>query len=92
MELLDKVHLERAADTTVLKGDERIVLLGNHPALLNERGIDIHFTDIVDDDRKTNAFLVRQDAVEKCCLAASEITRKQQDRDFSYFFHCTYAA
>ena len=87
MQLGDEVHLERAADTPVLKGDERVVLLAHHPALLNKGCIDIHFTDIVDDHRKANALGVRQDTVEKCGLATTEITGNEQDRYFWNFFH-----
>jgi hypothetical protein len=82
MELGNQIHLERAADTTVLERNERVVVLAHHPALLNQRSIDIDFTDIIDNDRKTNAFGIRQDAVQKSGLTAPEIAREQQDRYF----------
>jgi hypothetical protein len=79
----NQIHLERAADTAVLESNKRIVLLRNHSTLLYKRGINIHFTYIIDYNSKTNTFVVCQYAVEKGCLAASEITGKQQDGYFS---------
>ena len=59
MQLLDEVHLQRAADTSVLQRHQRVVVLTHYSALLDERSIDIHFSDIVHDHGKTNAFGVR---------------------------------
>jgi hypothetical protein len=73
MELLDKVHLKRAADTTVLQSDERVVSLGHYSALLDKGSIDIHFTDIINDNGEANTFLVSQDTIEQRGLTASQI-------------------
>ena len=82
MELLDQVHLQRAAYTAVLEGHKTVVILVYHPALLDERSVDIDFADIIDNDRKTDPFGIGQNAVQKRGLTAPEITREQQDRYF----------
>jgi hypothetical protein len=82
MELLNEVHLERAADTAVLQGDERVVLLGHNPALLDKGSIDIHFTDIIDDNGEENTFIITQDTVEQRCFSATQIACDEQDRYF----------
>ena len=64
VELLDEVGLERAADAAVLQGHERVVALSDDAALLNEVGVDVHLTDVVDDDGELDAFFVSQNAVE----------------------------
>ena len=80
MELLDQIHLQRAADTTVLQRHKTVIILAYYSALLDKRSIYIHFADIVDNHRKTDPFGVRQYAVQKCGLTAPEIAREQQDR------------
>ena len=74
MQLGQQIHLERTADTTVLQCHKAVILLGHHPALLDQRSIDIHFADIIDDNSKANTFLVGQDAVEQSRFSASQIT------------------
>ena len=75
MKLLDKVHLQRAADTAIRECQQTIVFLVHYSALLNQVGIDIHFTYIVDNHGKTNTFLVGENAIKQRGLAASKITR-----------------
>ena len=58
LQLLDEIHLQRTADATVLQGHERVVLLVDDTALLDEGGIDVDFSDVVDDDGKLDAALV----------------------------------
>ncbi len=58
LQLLDEIHLQRTADATVLQGHERVVLLVHDTALLDEVGIDIDFSDIIDDDGKLDTALV----------------------------------
>ena len=70
-ELFHEVHLQGAADATVLQGDERIVLLVHDAALLDEACIDVHLTDVVDDDGKLNALAVGEYAVEQRCLSTA---------------------
>ena len=82
MELRDQVHLQRAAYTAVLEGYKAVIALAYYTALLDQRSVDIDFADIIDDDRKTDTFGIREDAVQKSSLTAPEITREQQDRYF----------
>ena len=84
VKLLNEVHLQRTADAAVLKRHERIVCLIHHPILLDEGCIDVHLTDIVDNNGKTYAATIVENTIEKCCLTTAEITRKKQYR---YFFH-----
>ncbi len=58
LQLLDEIHLQCTADTSVLQGHERVVLLVHDTALLDEGGIDVDFSDIVDDDGKLDAAFV----------------------------------
>ena len=85
VQLLDEVHLQGATDATVLQSYERVVVLTDDTTLLNEICIDIHFADIVDDNRKTNALLIGQDAIEKGCLTTAQITGEQKDRNLLEF-------
>ena len=71
VELFDKVHLQCAADAAVLQCHETVVALAYHATLLDEACVDVHLTDVVDDDGEADAFLVFQNAVQKCGLAAS---------------------
>ena len=71
VELFDEVHLQRAADTSVLQCHEAVVALAYHAALLDEAGVDVHLADVVDDDGEADAFLVFQNTVQKSGLAAS---------------------
>ena len=61
---MHEVHLQGAADTAVLQGHQRVVLLVDDAALLDEVGVDVHLADIVDDDGETDAFFVLKDPVE----------------------------
>ena len=45
-------------DTTILECNERIILLIDNTTCLNEVSINIHFTDVVDNNGKLNTFLV----------------------------------
>ena len=71
LQLLYEVHLQRAADTTVLQGYQRVVLLIYDTSLLYEAGVDVHFTDVVYDDGELDTLLVLKDTVEQCRLAAA---------------------
>ena len=71
LQLLHEVHLQRTADATVLQRHQRVILLTDDAPLLDEVGIDVHLTDVIDDDGKPDAFLVLQDAVQQCGLAAA---------------------
>ena len=58
VELLHKIHLQSATNTAVLQGNEAVIFLIYNAALLNEFGVDIHFSNIVYYHCKTNTFLV----------------------------------
>ena len=70
-QLLHEVHLQGTADASVLQGYQRVVLLSHDASLLYQVGIDVHLTNVVDDDGKLDAFLVLQNAIQKCGLAAA---------------------
>ena len=74
-ELLHQVHLERAANTTVLQSHERVVFLSNHAIRFDETGIDIHLTDVVDDNGELDATFIFQYFVEvpQCFLFQSKL-------------------
>ena len=71
VKLLHKIHLQCAADTSVLQSHKAIVLLVHNATLLNEVCIDINLSYVVHNDGKLNAFLVCENAVEQCCLTAA---------------------
>lgn len=71
LQLLHEVHLQRAADATVLQGHQRVVLLVHDTSLLNEACIDVHLPDIVHDDRELDSLFVLQDTVEQRSLATA---------------------
>ena len=53
-QLLYEIHLQRAADTTILQRHQTLVLLPYHAAFLYQIGIDIHFAYIINNHSKTN--------------------------------------
>ena len=81
-QLLHQVHLQRAADASVLQSHERIVLLVYHTALLYEVCVYVDLTDIVHDNGKLIAFLIGQYSVQQGCLSTSQIAGKKQYRNF----------
>ncbi len=58
VELLYQVHLQRAADASVLQRHQAVVLLAHDAAFLNQVRVDVHLADIVHDDGELNAPLV----------------------------------
>ena len=84
-ELLHQIHLQGAADAAVLQGHKRVVLLVHDAALLDKVGIDVHFSEVVHDDREAYALLILQNAVEQGRFSAAQISGEQQHR---CFFHC----
>ena len=83
-ELRHKVHLQGAADASVLQGHQRIVGITHDAALLYELGIDIHFADVIHYDGELDSFLICKDAV-KGCLAASQVSGHQKYRYLLFF-------
>ena len=86
-ELLDQIVFEGAADAAVLESNETLVFLAHNPAFLNQVGIDVDFSDIIDNHRKADALAVVEDAVDQGGLAAAQIAGQQQDRYFFQIFH-----
>ena len=62
-QLFDEVHLQRAADTSVLQGHKTLVFFAYDATLLYQGGIDVHFADVIDDDGKFDAALVGEYSV-----------------------------
>ena len=79
-ELLHEVHLQSAADASVLQGYEALVLLSHHTTLLYECGVDIHLSYVVDDDGKFYTLFIAEYAIEQCGLSAAEVSCQQQHR------------
>ena len=74
VELLNEVHLQRAADASVLQCYEAVVFLSDHSAFGYQVGIDVHFANVVDDHGKLYSFAVVEDPVEQGSLAAAQIS------------------
>lgn len=72
-ELVDEVEFEGAADAAVLEWDEAVVGLSDDAALLDEGGVDVDLSDVVDDDGEADALTVGEEAVEECGFAAAEV-------------------
>ena len=86
VQLLDEIHLQGAADATVLKSHKAIVALTNDAALLNQIGIDVNLTNIIYNNSKLDTFPIGKYTVEKCSLTAAQITREQQNGSI-YLIH-----
>ena len=85
-QLLHEIHLQRATDAAVLQGHKTVILLSYYATLFYQVGINVHLTDIIDNHRKLNAAAIVQDTVEECGLAAAQVAREQQHRDFFHFY------
>ena len=57
-DLLDQVHLKGAADASVLKRDQTVVFLSHYSALLDERGVYVNFTYVVNYYGELYPFLI----------------------------------
>jgi hypothetical protein len=81
-QLLNEVHLQGAADASVLQGYEAFVLFVNDAAFLYEISVYVNLAYIVDYYGETYASFVAKNAVEKCCFATAKIAGQQQ---YGYF-------
>ena len=88
-QLLHKVHLQGATDATVLKRNQAVVAFTHDTTLLNQVGINVDLTYIVDDNGKLDAFLVGKNTVKESCFTAAQITSEQKYRCF-FVFHFSY--
>ncbi len=70
-ELLHEVHLQCAADATVLQRNETVVAFAHDAALLYECRVDVHFAYVIYYDGESDTFSVAQNTVEQRCLSAS---------------------
>lgn len=67
--MFHQIHLQSAADATVLKGYEVIgPVIAYYAPFLNERGIDVHLAYVVDNYGKANAAFVGKYTVEESCF------------------------
>ena len=85
LQLLHEIHFKCAADASVLQCHEAVVFLVYDTPLLYKVRINVHFADIIHDDGEFYAALIGENAVEKRCLSAAQITGEQQYR---YIFAC----
>ena len=83
--LFNQVGFERAADASVLKRNEALVLLADHSAFGNQVCVNVYFAYVVDNHGETYSFPIVENPVQQGSLAASKIARQQQNRYF--FFH-----
>jgi hypothetical protein len=86
VQLLDEIHLQGAADATILESHKAIVALANDAALLNQISIDVNLTNIIYNNSKLNAFPIGKNTIEKCSLTAAQVTREQQNGSI-YLIH-----
>lgn len=77
-----EVALESAADASVLERHEVVGIFGctDYTTFLNEGGIDIYFTDVIDYHSKAYAAAVGENTVEKGGLSTSEISGEKHHR------------
>ena len=64
----------------------RGVGLSDDASLLDQVRVDVHLSDVIDDNGELDAFPVGKDAVQKGRFAASEIAGEEQDRHL-FLFH-----
>ena len=84
-QLIHQVGFQCAADATVLQRDQTVVTLTDHTALLNKGSVNVDLTYIIDNNRKTDSFLVFENTVHQRSLATAEISCQKQDRHFLVF-------
>ena len=84
--LLHEIVLEGAADAAVGKGNEAAFHL-HVAAFFDERGVDVDFADVVDDDGDLVAFLIGKHVIEQRGLARAEVAGENGDGDYFSFFH-----
>ena len=75
--LLGEVVSQRAADAAVRQRDD--VLDFGHAAFADEVGVDVHGADVVHDDGRLQAPVVRQGVVQKRRLASTEVPSYEHD-------------
>ena len=76
--MLHEIHLERAADTSVLQCNEAVVFCAYNSAFLYQVGVNVYFAYVVDYDGKFNSLAVGQYIVEQRGLAAAEVSGEEE--------------
>ena len=82
LELFYEVHLQGTANTSILERNQGIILLAYHATFLYESCINIHLTNIIDDNGKLDTLLVSQNLVEQGSLTTAQIACQKQDWNF----------
>ena len=82
--MLHEIHLERAADTSVLQCNEAVVFCAYNSAFLYQIGVNVDFADVVHYYGKLHAAFICQYVVYKCRFSAAEITGQEQHRNFFF--------
>ena len=77
-----QVHLQGAADATVLQGHQAVVRGAHNATFLHQVCINVHLANVVHNNGELNALLVGQNAIQKRSLSASQIPGEQQHRRF----------
>ena len=77
VQLFHQVHLQGAADASVLERYQAVVFLAHDASFLDKVGIDVHFTDVVHDDGELDAPFVGKDVVYQGCFPATQITGQE---------------
>src|SRR5690606_36403450 len=72
---IDQIASHRAADAAVGKLDDAVA------RLLDQKVVDAHLAEFVDDDRRRVQCRILQQPVEKGCLAGPEKAGEDRDRD-----------
>ena len=86
VELLNEIHLERAADASVLQCHKALVLLAHNASLLDEAGININLTNVVDYNGKLDVLFVSENVIYERCFSAAQVAREQQHWSVFHFF------
>ena len=84
--LFYEVHLQCAADTSVLQCHKAIIFLAYNTTLLNEVGINVNLAYIVYYNRELYSFLVSENMVYQSSLSTAQITGQEQYRNV-FFLH-----
>ena len=93
-QLLRQIILQRAADTAVGQWNQVFILPGGDAAaFLDQIRVDVDFADVIDDDGRPDAFLIRQNMIQQRGFACAQIACDQADADhfllFSHFSSST---
>ena len=83
--LLHQIHFQGATDATILKCHQAFIFLPYNSLFLYKIGVNVHLTDIIDNNRKLNPTFIRKNMVHQCRFSTAQITGQKQYRNFFYF-------